>query len=486
MPCRKRQIFMGGALFPAELVRMSKKNVFSQMSLKDSGHERSDARHGNYNIADRTGFSEFTGEQRTPSYGGFQYRWNYDSYQRSIESRRYRDTARAIRFLMTFALCVFIAGFVLLIVGVFTFYIWGHGDRTKGVGQGYHSFMPGKTVADNKSSFMGADSDDSDDAEYSAEEIAAIVTPSVVGISAFSSEGERFGTGLIVTSCGYVVADRKIVDGCESISLHTNGGNTFAADMVMSDETGDLALIRIVAADNEEIMFTAAVFGNSDSLNAGDAVYAIGLPECESSNKVNCVTVPAVNCEITADEIIYDGAYEGIEEGENVRLLSFRREKATYGSSDDLLINKNGEIVGINTKKSSDDSESLGYAIPSSAVIPLINGMLAECKSSGERCRYVNCRAKLGITCEDICSKLAEIYRIHMGVMVKHIDPESSAKASGIETGDVIVGINGEKLETSEQLRRRIGSLCAGETITLRVYRGGEYHDITFDLDGEE
>ena len=134
------------------------------------------------------------------------------------------------------------------------------------------------------------------------------------------------------------------------------------------------------------------------------------------------------------------------------------------GNSGGPLLNSKGHVIGINSSKIiSDFAEGLGFAIPVSSAMPVINDLIEN--------GYVTGRPLLDISGEDITELTAKYYNLPMGICVRFITPHSQAEKSGLETGDIIISLNGQSTDTMEQLNSTLEEYAAGDTVLLTVYR---------------
>lgn len=200
-----------------------------------------------------------------------------------------------------------------------------------------------------------------DDAELSGTEVAAKISPSVVAITteqvvtsqswygSYVSSGA--GSGVIITSDGYILTCAHVIDGADTITVTLEDGTEYTAEVVGSDTADDIAVIKIDATD-----LTAAEIGDSDSAEVGETVYADGNPNGTLSGTITSGILSALNREITVE----------VSDGETSTLTVLQTSAAVSpGNSGGGLFNAKGQLIGIvNAKSSSEDSEGLGFAIP--------------------------------------------------------------------------------------------------------------------------
>ena len=315
--------------------------------------------------------------------------------------------------------------------------------------------------------------------DYSNTSIAVAnkVLPSIVGItveyrvnSMFggSSTSEASGSGIIVSSDGYILTNNHVVNSTSSSSYYQiteatgvkvklYGDETeYPATVVGSDEQTDLAVIKI---DKEGLI--AAELGDSDSVQVGEFAMAIGNPLGLQSS-ISCGIVSAKNREV--------------QDSETGRVFNLIQTDAAInsGNSGGALVNADGKVIGINTLKLSGTGvEGIGFAIPINSTVDVYN----ELKTNGKVSRPY-----IGIGGIDITEELAKRNNLVIGVYVKTIDDFSSAEKAGLKIGDVIIEADGTKITTMDELNEIKNKHKVGEQMTLKVNRDGEEKEVTLTL----
>lgn len=255
------------------------------------------------------------------------------------------------------------------------------------------------------------------------------------------------GSGIIISTDGYVVTNEHVVEGASEISVILNTGEEYTAKLVGSDDKSDLAVLKIEASG-----LTAATLGNSEDLEVGELVVAIGNPlGQELFGTVTDGIVSALNRTMTVDNRTYN--------------LIQTNAAINPGNSGGALVDRFGNVIGINTiKLSNTEVEGIGFAIAISEAKPIISDLM----SNG----YVSGRPLVGITVTENKSGLS-VYSITEG---------SGAESAGIQIGDLIVKADGVAINKSEKLNEIRDKKAPGETITLTVIRNGELKDIVVTL----
>ncbi|HWP50949.1 MAG TPA: trypsin-like peptidase domain-containing protein, partial [Clostridia bacterium] len=286
--------------------------------------------------------------------------------------------------------------------------------------------------------------------KLSTVQIASKVRPSVVGIAQYSAQdtftpsGE--GSGIIMNNDGYIITNAHVVEGSTGINVELDNGETYSARLIGIDTKTDLAVIKIEAPD-----LIAAEFGNSDTLEVGETVVAIGNPGGSTlAGSVTQGIVSAVN------RMIKDGGYSS----------SFIQTDAAInpGNSGGALVNEYGQVIGINSSKiAAVDYEGIGFAIPISEAKPVIDQLMAY--------GYVKGRTKIGISGVEINQTLSQINSIPVGIYIQAIDPTSDLAGKNVKQGDIITSIDGTKIETFDDVSTFLKTKSPGDNVTLTLYR---------------
>lgn len=276
------------------------------------------------------------------------------------------------------------------------------------------------------------------------------------------------GTGIVMTSEGYIITNAHVIYDEEN-----NYGKAQSVSVVMSDETEyeasiigydtdtDIAVLKIDASD-----LVAAEFGNSDDLQVGELVLAIGNPlGFELFGSVTSGIISALNREISINE----------------KQMSLIQTDAAInsGNSGGPLINSFGQVIGINSAKmtstySSASVEGLGFAIPITQAKTIIDDLINY--------GYVKGRPQIGITCIDVDESTASLYNMPVGLYVRSVTPNGAAALAGIQEGDIIIGMDGEAVSTTDQLNELKNKHKAGDEITLTVSRSGKDTEVKVTL----
>lgn len=297
----------------------------------------------------------------------------------------------------------------------------------------------------------------------SEQDIAEKLIPSVVCIQNYQitqqygfmqtdSEGSEVspageGSGIVFSEDGYIVTNAHVVDGATSLKVILSDGTTYEAELVGSDELTDLAVIKIDATGLQ-----AAEFGSSEDLRVADQVMAIGNPGgYQLNSSVTIGYVSALNREIQVGESGYT-------------MYCIQTDAAINpGNSGGALVNKYGQVVGINSSKIvAEGYEGLGFAIPSDTAQPIISDLMEY--------GYVKNRAMLGISGQYIDAMTARFYGLSEGMYVSTVNTDNAAKA-GLQKGDVITSIDGVEVTSSTTITSVITAKKPGDTVEITVDR---------------
>lgn len=296
----------------------------------------------------------------------------------------------------------------------------------------------------------------------SLQEIYVKCIPSVASIITKTRSGTATGTGVIYSENGYIVTNYHVIEGGESYTVQLTDDRVLSATLVGDDPTSDLAVLQVNAAD-----LTSAVFGNSDALQVGDAVVAIGDPlGVEYRGTMTDGIVSAINRNVSLD-------------GRTMNLIQ-TNAALNSGNSGGPLINSLGQVIGINTVKigafaDKAGVEGLGFAIPSTVVKDIVDQIISQ--------GYVSGRPYLGITGENLSIFYQRYYRLPDGMYISAVAEGSNAAAAGITAGDILLSIDDTRIYTQSDLDTLLYSYTAGDEVTIVIYRGGYTMQATITLE---
>ncbi len=304
-----------------------------------------------------------------------------------------------------------------------------------------------------------------------AAEVYAANAQSTVGITTsvttnywgFQTTSAASGSGFIVTDDGYIVTNFHVIEDSDSITVSLYNGDTYEAALIGYDENNDLAVLKIEA---EEL--APVILGDSDNLNVGDSVVAIGNPLGELTFSLTSGSISAKDREVTMSS--------------NLTMNLLQTDCAiNSGNSGGALFNLYGEVIGITNAKYSSSSSSeasidnIGFAIP-------INDVRSIVESIIEKGYYS--KPYLGVGVVDV-SREYRIYGLPQGAAIQTITEGGPADAAGLQVGDIITSFGDTAIANRSELTTLIGRCSIGDTVTLTVYRQGETVEVEVTI-GEQ
>ena len=319
---------------------------------------------------------------------------------------------------------------------------------------------------------------------FSRAQIIELTAPSVVGIDTYytasgdfgysfgngdnsSTDGQQAqlgsGSGIILTSDGYIVTCKHVVDGAETIKVILNDDTEHEAKLIGSDSRTDLAVLKIEATG-----LVPATLGDSDMLTVGEDVIAIGNPLGELRGTATSGIVSALSREVTVGSM-------------DMSLIQ-TDAAISPGNSGGGLFNASGSLIGIvNAKASGSNSEGLGFAIPVSDVKTIISNLIDH--------GYVLGRAYLGVYTQNVTLSsdsnnnqngfFGNFFGGASSVQIAQIVAGSAAEQAGLKAGDLILKVNDITIDSNTTLAAVISGFNAGDTATLTIQRDGQEQTVT-------
>ncbi|MEZ8988255.1 Do family serine endopeptidase [Vibrio breoganii] len=268
------------------------------------------------------------------------------------------------------------------------------------------------------------------------------------------------GSGVIIDADkGHIVTNYHVINGADTIKVQLTDGREYDAELVGGDKMSDVALLKL---EKKAKGLTEIKFADSDKLRVGDFTVAIGNPfglgQTVTSGIVSALGRSGLNLENLENFIQTDAAINS-------------------GNSGGALVNLNGELIGINTAilGPNGGNVGIGFAIPSNMMRNLTDQIIefGEVK-----------RGMLGVQGGEITSELAEAlgYESSRGAFVNQVMPDSAADEAGLQAGDIIVSIDGKRIDTFSELRAKVATLGAGKEIKLGVIRDGDKKEFDVTL----
>ena len=304
-----------------------------------------------------------------------------------------------------------------------------------------------------------------------AAQIYAANVNSTVGITTsittnfwgYQSTTAASGSGFIISSDGYILTNYHVIEGSNSITVTLYSGETHNATVVGYDESNDIAVLKVEATDLPPV-----ILGDSDQLNIGDDVLAIGNPLGELTFSLTAGKISAKDREVT------------FSNGVMMNLLQTDCA-INSGNSGGALFNLYGEVVGVTNAKYSGSSQgsasidNIGFAIPLNAIRGIIESIIEK--------GYVS-KPYIGVTVTDTPQEY-QFYGLPQGATVRSTEPESPAAKADLQPGDIITGINDRSITGSKDLVRYLRNCTVGQELKLSIYRKGQALELTITV-GEQ
>jgi Do/DeqQ family serine protease len=266
------------------------------------------------------------------------------------------------------------------------------------------------------------------------------------------------GSGVIVTTDGYILTNNHVVEGADSITVETTDDRSFQAKLIGTDKPSDLALLKVSG------QFKALALGNSDEVKVGDVVLAVGNPLGVGQT----VTMGIISAKSRSTGV-GDGAYEDFLQTD---------APINQGNSGGALVNMRGELVGINSQilSPSGGNIGIGFAVPTN----MAKNVMEQLKTSG-----TVTRAQLGVTIQPVTADMAESLRLRdaSGAIVSSVREGSAADRAGVQQGDVITSFDGRPVHDSNALRNRVAAMKPGSEAQLIVIRDGVEKRLSVKMD---
>lgn len=309
------------------------------------------------------------------------------------------------------------------------------------------------------------------DEELSIAEVYAANVNSTVGITTsittnywgYQTTQAASGSGFVLTADGYILTNYHVIEGASSVTATLYDGTTYDAAIIGYDENNDIAVLK-VEADN----LTPVVLGDSDNMNVGDTVVAIGNPLGELTFSLTSGVVSALNREVTLST--------------NMIMELIQTDCAiNSGNSGGPLFNLYGEVIGITNAKYSSSSmseasiDNIGFAIPINRIKSIVEDIMEQ--------GYIS-KPYIGVTVTDVSDE-TQRYGLPQGASVQSVLEDSPAEQAGLQVNDIITEANGTAITGSSDLVSIVQSLEIGDTLTLSVYRQGETKNIQITV-GEQ
>lgn len=307
--------------------------------------------------------------------------------------------------------------------------------------------------------------------EMTAAEVYAANVNSTVGITTsvttnffgFQTTSAASGSGFILTEDGYILTNYHVIEDSSSITVTLYDGSSYEAQLIGYDENNDIAVLKVEAEG-----LTPVVLGNSDNMNVGDTVVAIGNPLGELTFSLTSGAVSALNRNVT------------MSNGLSMNLIQTDCA-INSGNSGGALFNLYGEVIGITNAKYSSSSgsgasiDNIGFAIPVNSIQDIVTSIIEK--------GYI-ASPYIGVYIANV-SQEAINYGLPQGAAVMSVVEDSPAEQAGLAANDIVTAVNGTTITDRNGLSEIVGNSSAGDQLTLTVYRQGEIIELTVEV-GEQ
>ena len=413
--------------------------------------------------------NNFEQPQQAPTYGYYSY--TPPTPQPPVEPEKSKKNRAGLK-ITALALCFSLLGGCIGAGGVILAnYLMG---QRSGSGQnGFKNPVTGSTTileGNRENTVIDINSIDTSKVMTAAEVYAANVG-STVGITTsittnfwgYQTTSAASGSGFIISADGYILTNFHVIENSNSITVSLYDGDNYDAMLIGYDESNDIAVLKIEAEG-----LAPVVLGDSDNLNVGDSVVAIGNPLGELTFSLTSGAISAKGREVT---------FSG---GITMNLLQTDCA-INSGNSGGALFNMYGEVIGVTNAKYSSSSageasiDNIGFAIPINSIRSIVESIIEK--------GYVS-KPYLGVSVADV-NESYQIYGLPAGAAIQSVAEDSPAEKAGLQIGDIITKAGDQDITSSDDLVSLIRDSKVGDTLTLTVYRKGQTVTVTVTI-GEQ
>ena len=301
--------------------------------------------------------------------------------------------------------------------------------------------------------------------QLTAAEVYARNVNSTVGVTTsitstnfwgYQTTAAASGSGFIISEDGYIVTNYHVIEGAESVKVTTYSGESYDATVVGYDESNDVAVLKIDATG-----LSPVVIGDSDNMNVGDSVVAIGNPLGELTFSLTSGSVSALNREITLSS--------------NVTMDLIQTDCAiNSGNSGGALFNMYGEVIGITNAKYSSSSSSeasidnIGFAIPMNRVYGIVKSIIEN--------GYI-AKPYIGVSAADVSTE-TQSYGLPKGAAIKSVTEDGPAAKAGLQVNDIVTMVGDKEITCANDLVDVVSEASSGDVLKMTVYRSGSTVEI--------
>ena len=300
--------------------------------------------------------------------------------------------------------------------------------------------------------------------------VAKAVGPAVVGITNKAVARDWFnnqvqveqgvGAGVIFRSDGYIVTNNHVIEGAREILVSLSDGRSVKGKLIGADELTDIAVVKI-----DETDLPTASFGNSDEIVVGEPAIAIGNPMgLEFQGSVTVGVISAMNRTLSMG-------------GERQLKLIQTDAAISPGNSGGALDNADGLVIGINSAKiAANGVEGMGFSIPINTVREVVSQLM-------EHGRVIRPYLGVGVFDKETAARAGYQLNVDAGVYVQNVTLQGPAGRAGLQRGDIILEVGGEKTNTVGELRAAVTAHSVGDTVPVKYIRGDETYTVDVTLD---
>ena len=302
--------------------------------------------------------------------------------------------------------------------------------------------------------------------EKTAAQVYAENVQSTVGITTsittnyfgFQTTSAASGSGFIISTDGYILTNHHVIEDASSITVSLYDGRSYEAALIGYDKSNDIAVLKIEAEED----LAPVILGDSDSLNVGDPVVAIGNPLGELTFSLTAGYVSAKDRQVT---------FSG---GTTMNLIQ-TDAAINSGNSGGALFNMYGEVVGVTNAKYSSSSSSeasidnIGFAIPINSIMEIVQSIIEK--------GYIS-KPYIGVQVIDVGTE-ARRYGLPQGAAIYSVVEDSPAEKGGLQANDIVTQANGTEITCGNDLVTLVQSLTPGDELNLTVYRQGQNLELT-------
>ena len=301
--------------------------------------------------------------------------------------------------------------------------------------------------------------------QLTAAEVYAQNVNSTVGVTTsitstnfwgYQTTAAASGSGFIISEDGYIVTNYHVIEGAESVKVTAYSGESYDATVVGYDESNDVAVLKIDATG-----LSPVVIGDSDNMNVGDSVVAIGNPLGELTFSLTSGSVSALNREITLSS--------------NVTMDLIQTDCAiNSGNSGGALFNMYGEVIGITNAKYSSSSSSeasidnIGFAIPMNRVYGIVKSIIEN--------GYI-AKPYIGVSAADVSTE-TQSYGLPKGAAIKSVTEDGPAAKAGLQVNDIVTMVGDKEITCANDLVDVVSEASSGDVLKMTVYRSGSTVEI--------